>query len=332
MSQQSTAVDATVLLDPADVGDFYDRNNRVLADMCGGSIHNGYWHGPHDISSIEVASARMTDEILDRLDVGPGMKVLDLGCGTGGPGVRLARWSDAQITGISVSAEDICLATALAEAEGVSDRMTFHHADAHRMPFPDATFDRVLAIESVVHAADRVAVLKQIARVLKPGGLLVLSDFIALGPQIEDEEDKALEAQMLAALRRAPMVRIEDYPGFLEEAGLEPVELTDITEHTKYTLGRLCHAMGARLRERGALPEELKLIHDMCEGVDWVDFAQQPQTDGVAIVVAQAPPHRGEAPAPWRAATASSHHTTGPTPADPGPDATRPWTTPPGTQ
>lgn len=165
------------------MSDFYDRNNRLLTDMFGGSIHSGYWHGPHDISSVEVASARMTDEILDRLDVGPGMRVLDLGCGTGGPGVRLARWCEAEITGISISAEDVALATARAEAAGVSHRISFRHADAVRMPFPYGAFDRVMAIECVVHAADRVAMLSEIARVLRPGGRVVLSDFIARGPE-----------------------------------------------------------------------------------------------------------------------------------------------------
>lgn len=94
---------------------------------------------------------------------------------------------------------------------------------------------------------------------------------------------------MLSALRLAPRVRIEDYPGFLTQAGLEPVEITDLTDHTKYTLGRLCLAIGAHLRERTGVPEELRLIHDMHENIDWVGHAQQPQSDGVAVVVAEAP-------------------------------------------
>ncbi|MFJ7075545.1 SAM-dependent methyltransferase [Streptomyces sp. NPDC098781] len=293
MSEATTLADGPAPPGPAGVSDFYDRNHLLLTDLFGGSIHSGYWHGPHDISGVEVAGARMTDEILDRLDVGPGMRVLDLGCGTGGPGVHLARWCDAEITGISPSAAEVAVATARAEAAGVSHKIAFRHADAARMPFPDDTFDRVMAIESVVHAADRVAWLREIARVLKPGGRVVLSDFIARGPEPQDAEDRAAVARLLTALRLAARVRVEDYPGFLTRSGLEPVEITDLTDHTKYTLGRLCLAIGAHLRERTGVPEELRLVHDMHENIDWVGHAQQPQTDGVAVVVAEAPRHGG---------------------------------------
>ncbi|MBB6421397.1 cyclopropane-fatty-acyl-phospholipid synthase family protein [Streptomyces sp. AK010] len=292
MSQAASGPHSPVVPDPDDVDDFYDRNNRVLTELFGGSIHYGYWHGPNDISGLEVAGARMTDEVLDRLDVQPGMKVLDLGCGTGGPGVRLAKWSDADITGISVSAQDVALASQRARDEGVADRIRFQQANATRMPFEDGTFDRVLALESVVHITDRVRALKEIARVLKPGGRVVLTDYIVLGPEIEDEDKRAATAQILSAMRTAPMVRADAYPGFLAAAGLTAVEITDITEHTKYTLGRLHLAMAAHSREHGALPPELKLVHDMCEGIDWVEYAQQPQTDGVVLVVGQIPPAR----------------------------------------
>ncbi|MET9294345.1 methyltransferase domain-containing protein [Streptomyces sp. NPDC003077] len=287
MRQETVTADGPTLPEPADVGDFYERHHHLLTGMCGGDMHSGYWHGPHDISGFEVASARMTDQVLDRLDVGPGMKVLDVGCGAGGPGVRLAKWCEARVTGISLGAGEVARATARAEAAGVSGRVAFQRADAARMPFPDAAFDRVMAIECLVHAADRVAVLREIARVLKPGGRAVLTDFVLLGPETEDEEEKAAVARMLTALRTAPMVRTEDYPGLLRDAGLEPVEITDITEHTKYTRGRLCLAIGAHLREHPRPSEELRLLHDMHEHIEWMDFDQLPQSDGVVIVVAE---------------------------------------------
>lgn len=294
MNQDATSTPSPALPDPVDVGEFYDRNNRLLTQLLGGSMHYGYWHGPGDVSGLDAASARMTDEHLDRLDVQPGMTVLDLGCGTGAPGVRLARWCDADITGVSVSVGDIALATARAEAEGVSRRITFRQADAARLPFADGTFDRVLAIESLAHVADRGQVLSEIARVLRPGGRVVLSDFVQLGPEPEDAEEREAAARMLAALRVAPPVRVARYEGLLRAAGLTAVEITDVTEHTKYTMGRFYLAMEAHVRERGALPPELRLVYDMCEGVDWVAYAQQPQTEGVALVVAEAPPGRRE--------------------------------------
>lgn len=114
-------------------------------------------------------------------------RVLDVGCGNGFLLVEAAkRLTTGTATGI-----DLWLAAAdgqsgeaarrNARLEGVADRVEVRDADARAMPFPDGTFDVVLSSLMLHHAgnaADRARVLREMARVLKPGGTIVLYDML----------------------------------------------------------------------------------------------------------------------------------------------------------
>lgn len=275
---------------PEEVGEFYDRTNRLIASFLGGSMHYGYWTGPEDDSDVEVAGARLTDMMIEKLGVEPGDTVLDVGCGSGKPAVQLARATGAQVVGISISTEDVELANARARTEEMADQVRFQYADAMDLPFPPDSFDAVLALESIVHIPDRAHVLKQVAGVLRPGGRLALTDFVTLVPEAERDEDarRAL-AEMLAAWRAAPLVRPEDYPRFAREAGLVVDEVTDITDHTKYTFARTYAGMREYVDRHGDLPPELTRIFSMGVDVDWDRETSESQSDGVVIVVAHRP-------------------------------------------
>ncbi|MGQ0838770.1 SAM-dependent methyltransferase [Actinokineospora sp.] len=274
---------------PDEVGDFYNQSNKLIAEFLGGSMHYGYWTGPDDLSDIEVAAERLTDIMTEKLDIKPGHRVLDLGCGPGKPAVQLARATGAQVVGISVSTEDVRLASARARAEGMAEQVRFSYADGTNLPFEPESFDAVLALESIVHIPDRVQVLDQIRRVLRPGGKLALTDFIELTPPADDDDQRGL-AEMLAAWRAAPLVRTADYPGFVTAAGLVLDEATDITEYTKYTFAKTYAAMREHIQRNGDLPPYLAEIFAMGENVDWEQVVNGPQSEGVVLVVAHRPP------------------------------------------
>ncbi len=122
-------------------------------------------------------------------------QVLDAGCGIGGPGRYLADRFGCTVTGIDLLPERIRVAAALTRMVGLTDRVTYRRADATDLPFSDAAFDQVWMLDASVHVTDKRGLFLQLARVLKPRGLLVMHE--QMGP---------LPAAMRYVTRRAPYI------------------------------------------------------------------------------------------------------------------------------
>lgn len=213
---------------PEQVTDYYGALGPLLRMAWGDNFHFGYWDGPSDTRSAEEATDRFTDLLAERLRVGPGDSVLDVGCGVGRPALRVASSTGAGVTGITISAEQVEQASELARAADMAGRVRFRYADGMDMPFEADSFDAVLAFESIVHM-DRPTALREMRRVLKPGGRLVLTDTFPVGGDRAGGEAGDV----------ASMGRIEDYPALVADAGLRLDEVTDVTEHTKFTFTRM---------------------------------------------------------------------------------------------
>ncbi|WP_063909847.1 SAM-dependent methyltransferase [Herbidospora yilanensis] len=277
------------------VADFYDRNARALDEIYGGQIHVGYWTGPDDDASFREAAARLTSLMTTALRVGPGGHVLDLGCGPGATALQVARATGARVTGVAISRAEVELASALAEAESMTDLVAFRHADALDLPFEAGTFDAVLAAETIPHFPDRTAALRECARVLRPGGRLVLTDNIRRGPLELDPAEEEAFLKATAAWRMAPMARLEDYPGLVERAGFEVDEVADLTEHTKQSFRWLYVATREYAARHGDLPADLLGIFCVGDDVDWLEYEDdEEEHDGVVLVVARKPETDGD--------------------------------------
>src|SRR4029450_4058207 len=92
----------------------------------------------------------------DKLGVGASSNVLEVGSGSGGPGVYLGVQRGCRLTGVDLNEHGVRNATALAEARGVADRVRFQTVDASRpLPFPDASFDAVMSNDAMGHIKGR---------------------------------------------------------------------------------------------------------------------------------------------------------------------------------
>ncbi|MFD7814714.1 SAM-dependent methyltransferase [Streptomyces sp. NPDC059785] len=220
------------LPEPEAVGKLYDRLTlTALGDgTFNPNIHIGFWDTPDSTATLEEAVDRLTDVLIERLLVDDSAHVLDLGCGVGGPGLRVARETGARVTGVSISQEQVKTANRLAEEAGLADRAVFRHADAMKLPFEDASFDAVMALESIIHMPDRQQVLTEAARVLQPGGRLVLTDVFERAPR---KETLHPSIEKFCRNFMVTLADADDYVALLHRSGLRLRGLLDITEHTQ---------------------------------------------------------------------------------------------------
>ncbi|HEV8192708.1 MAG TPA: class I SAM-dependent methyltransferase, partial [Ktedonobacterales bacterium] len=123
------------------------------------------------------------------LEVTAAMYVLEVGCGSGGPGLFLARTTGAKVTGIDVNEHGIAQANQLAQDQQLAERAHFQQADASQpLPFSQESFDAVVCIDAINHLADRLAVLGEWHRVLKSGGRLLFTDPVTVTGLLSSEE------------------------------------------------------------------------------------------------------------------------------------------------
>ena len=127
----------------------------------------------------------MTGFVVDSAEPLP-RKVLDIGTGKGFTAVELAR-RGADVTTIDISEEMLKAAYLHAVDTGVVDRIEFHLTEGDELPFEEGSFEVVMMINVLHHLENPDAVLPEIARVMTPGGRLVVSDFTDRGFDILEE-------------------------------------------------------------------------------------------------------------------------------------------------
>lgn len=111
-------------------------------------------------------------------DFHAGLRVLDVGCGLGGPARFLAAKFGCSVTGIDLSPVHCEVAAQLSRWVGLNGRTTFRQGSALELPFPDASFDRVWTQNVQMNIRDKARFYGEIARVLAPGGKLAFSDVL----------------------------------------------------------------------------------------------------------------------------------------------------------
>jgi sarcosine/dimethylglycine N-methyltransferase len=137
-----------------------------------------------DLASFDefhTGGRESTRELARLAGLEPGMHVLDVGSGVGGPARTLAAEFGVRVTGLDLT-EQFCRAAEILTARvGLADRVAFRHGDALAMPFESGRFDVVWSQNTIMNIADKARLFTQIHRVLRPGGVFALEAVMA-GP------------------------------------------------------------------------------------------------------------------------------------------------------
>ncbi|MEZ4244853.1 MAG: methyltransferase domain-containing protein [Nitrospira sp.] len=152
-------------------------NDGILEFYWGEHIHLGHYGSPPRNKDFLQAKSDFVHEMvhwsgLDKLP--SGTTVLDVGCGIGGSSRMLAREYGFAVTGVTLSPQQVRRAQELTASE-VNAR--FQVDDALALSFPDASFDVVWSVEAGPHMPDKTQFARELMRVLKPGGILVVADW-----------------------------------------------------------------------------------------------------------------------------------------------------------
>lgn len=222
------------------------------------------------LSGIQQARAAMTVAL--RLDEGHAL--LDVGCGLGECATELARVVGPRGQAVAVDASRGMVARARARSEGESLRPAFLMADAHRLPFRDASFDASRAERLLVSLADPDLALRELVRVVKPGGRIVVQDvdndtFFVDTPY--PETTRTLVTVLSDGESNGTIGR--RLPRLFLEQGLVEIEILPFTVLITFELFELLFdGIVARAQELGALARQ--------DAEEWCGYLRRAHAEG----------------------------------------------------
>lgn len=176
------------------------------------------------------------DVLLKELSLQKGMKVLDVGSGSGETVLAIAEkvGPTGKAVGIDFSPEGIALAREKARQRNLDNVAEFHEANAKKLPFSDNTFDAVISECVLCLIEEKQKVMNEKVRVLKTGGRLIMHDVVIWEPmpQVMRENQKLYCGCIGGA------IRLDEYVEMMKKAGLTEIKTVDFTKNDTHMRAR----------------------------------------------------------------------------------------------
>jgi len=186
-----------------------------------------------DLGQSSWTTAEEYDEFCIWLNLWPQSTVLETASGSGGPALYMAEKLGCRVTGIDINQDGVDNANRLAAARGISNAR-FQVADVgDRFPFDDDSFHAVICIDAANHFLDRPHVLREWARVLKPGGRMLFTDPVVITGPVTNQE--LHDRSSIGTFVFIPPSVTEN---FIRDAGLRLLKREDRTANAALTSGR----------------------------------------------------------------------------------------------
>jgi ubiquinone/menaquinone biosynthesis C-methylase UbiE len=203
------------------------------------------------VDEFHIGGRAATEMVCARMELSPGLKVLDVGCGLGGAARFMAARHGVHVEGIDLTPEYVEVGNGLTRAVGLADSVRLTRASALSLPQGDASFNRASLFHVGMNIEDKPALFAEIGRVLKPGGLLAVYDVMRIG-------DGDLDFPVAWAQDRSTsfVATVADYRAAIEAAGLAVRSAEDKKDLALEFFAR----MRARMAESGPPPLGLHLL------------------------------------------------------------------------
>ena len=202
------------------VAGYYEQITPLLLETFGHSYQVAIWKAEPKRSNLIFGR---------RAGLRDGSRVLDMGCGCGGPALDwLKAYPALSVEGVTVASRQVEICRELAKTEGLEKRWRISQGDFHHLPHSDESFDLCLFLESSGHTEDLVALFREVFRVLRPGGRVYCKE-----PFLQNQVRREELAESLADFEEIythRLLTLEEATRSLVTAGFEGVEARDISE------------------------------------------------------------------------------------------------------
>jgi len=183
--------------------------------------------------------------LLDGMDTRD-KRILDIGCGIGGPAFEMVRSHGAEVVGIDLERPLIERATAAAIRNGLGDRCQFQTVEIGPLPFPDESFDIVVSSGAITQTGDKDSLLGEAYRVLKPGGYMTCYEWMKSERELSDDMLYWIKVEELTF----EMETLQQYDDRLRSAGFREVVTTDASDWYRAEARREYELVKGRLYDR----------------------------------------------------------------------------------
>ncbi len=223
----------------------YDVGNDFYRLLLGPSLVYSCAYFPDPAATLEQAQAAKLDLVCRKLDLQPGMRLLDVGCGWGSLALHAAARYGASVTGVTISAAQAELASRRVAEAGLSDRVEIRLQDYREVA--DGPYDAISSIGMAEHVglAQLPRYAERLRDLLRPGGRL-LNHAIARGPAAGPDRPAPGSFLTRYVFPDGELQPLATHVRILEEAGLEVTDVEALRPHYALT----CRAWVANLERR----------------------------------------------------------------------------------
>jgi ubiquinone/menaquinone biosynthesis C-methylase UbiE len=232
---------------------------------------------------LHPGGAELTSRLIGALETHGGETIADIACGPGASALQLARETGCEVIGVDLSPQNVADASRSAAEAGLADRVSFTCGDAESLPLADGSIDGALCECALCTFPDKAAAAAQLARALRPGARLALSDMTVAGELPAELRTVAAWVACIADARS-----LADIVALLEDAGLTVAR----TETHDSALVDLLERVEARLRAARVLAPSAVAPEDVERGLELLSAAREAVKEerlGYAVVIAERP-------------------------------------------